>query len=686
MSNAAPGQISQIGEAVSRAGSAAFQTGQTMGDKIQDTIDDANVRAAETGFLQNAQGIVTDYTHQLGKNAMDAYDPATQALSKAKQDAAAGLTNPIQQKMFNYVSSQHLMMFGRQMGDHNFQQTVNYRVKEGNDSADAQGQLAAQNYSDWQRPDGNYNQYKTNTINEITAAAHLSGIGPGAQLTAAIQQKTSGIADSVLLQMTGQEHYDEAKTFYEAALANHELDKQMQDKWGPAIEQGHKSEKGKNLGDKWVQIAMGASPDQQRTQPIPGGAITAVPTVGEPGRQEPVQGPITGVMGDPRAGHEHHGIDTAVPVGTPVKAPADGTVSRVWDDGKAGGGLSMEVTYPSGYKEYFMHLSAQNYQQGQKVTQGGVLGLSGQSGNATGPVLHDAMKDPKGQWVDPRNVSPAPKDPLQFTNPNWLETALQGVRQDPDSDDREKAIAEAQVLKQYNIAKDVATQKYTQVRNTAVDWKYAHGSLNGLDANVMASLKPEDRFNLSKPIEADTDPGTMAGFILNPETLTVDNVKAAYTGGKLSNGSYLSLLTDATKLANKPDKVLAATVEADRIKFFADQAGIPQFSTQTDDQKREYNQLLVRIQSDVNTAQINKGGELTQAEKDAITQRNLQQYSISHLRSAWSPLAWLGNTTYTDKAYGFQMPPGATGTVTNKKDGKLHYTDGKNDLGAVPEP
>jgi hypothetical protein len=552
------------------------------------------------------------------------------------------------------------------------------------------------NYSDWQRPDGNYAQYKNNAINEITAAAHLSGIGPGAQLTAAVQQKTSGIADSVLLQMTGQEHYDEARTFYEAALANHELDKQMQDKWGPAIEQGHKSEKGKNLGDKWVQTAMGASPDQQRIQPIPGGAVTAVPTVGEPGRQEPVQGPITGVMGDPRAGHEHHGIDTAVPVGTPVKAPADGTVSRVWDDGKAGGGLSMEVTYPSGYKEYFMHLSAQNYQQGQKVTQGGVLGLSGQSGNATGPVLHDAMKDPKGQWVDPRNVSPAPKDPLQFTNPNWLETALQGVRQDPDSDDREKAIAEAQVLKQYNIAKDVETQKYTQVRNAAVDWKYAHGSLNGLDANVMASLKPEDRFNLSKPIEADTDPYTMTNFITNPDQLTVDNIKTAFAQGKLSNGAYYELLQRAMTLDNKPDKVQEATMDTKRVEYLADQAGLNAYGQvrhpdgtvtvqkRTPADEQEYGQLVFSIQQQIDQLQQQKGGKATQAEKDKITNDALVQHVLKTKSAKWyNPYSWAFPTEDPDRTFfNFQRPPGAVGTKMGD-DGKIHFVDASGkDMGA----
>ena len=37
--NAAPQQIEQLGEALTRAGSAAFQTGQTIANKVQEMTD-----------------------------------------------------------------------------------------------------------------------------------------------------------------------------------------------------------------------------------------------------------------------------------------------------------------------------------------------------------------------------------------------------------------------------------------------------------------------------------------------------------------------------------------------------------------------------------------------------------------------------------------------------------------------
>jgi hypothetical protein len=171
--------------------------------------------------------------------------------------------------------------------------------------------------------------------------------------------------------------------------------------------------------------------------------------------------------------------------------------------------------------------------------------------------------------------------------------------------------------------------------------------------------------------------------------VTVPNVKDAYAAKKLNNGTYFSLLRDAVEGQNDPTKVMEATVEADRLKYFADQAGIPGiYQTGKGEvgyqQKKDYAALLVHTQQDIDVAQQQKGGKLSQTEKDQIIQRNVQQHVVTHLRSAWSPLAIFGNKTYQTAYRQFQVPQGSTGTVTGS-DGKLHFTDGKKDLGLVPE-
>jgi hypothetical protein len=90
----------------------------------------------------------------------------------------------------------------------------------------------------------------------------------------------------------------------------------------------------------------------------------------------------------------HGGIDYSCVVGTPVKACADGEVVWVDDDRKTsakngGYGLYCRIAHPQlRINTFYAHLSRQDVKVGQKVKLGQVIGLSGNTGNSTGPHLH----------------------------------------------------------------------------------------------------------------------------------------------------------------------------------------------------------------------------------------------------------------------------------------------------------
>lgn len=89
------------------------------------------------------------------------------------------------------------------------------------------------------------------------------------------------------------------------------------------------------------------------------------------------------------AAKRHTGIDYACPVGTPVLAIIDATVKSVLHD-KAYGKVIV-ITYKVDgvtYDTWYCHLSIQSVKVGQKVSEGEVLGKSGNTGNSTGPHLH----------------------------------------------------------------------------------------------------------------------------------------------------------------------------------------------------------------------------------------------------------------------------------------------------------
>lgn len=86
------------------------------------------------------------------------------------------------------------------------------------------------------------------------------------------------------------------------------------------------------------------------------------------------------------------GTDYAAPVGTPIKAIADGTITGVVTTFTGSGGRMIFQSFPSGHNADYLHLSRIDVTPGQRVKQGQVIGLMGGSGlgkeNGYGSHLH----------------------------------------------------------------------------------------------------------------------------------------------------------------------------------------------------------------------------------------------------------------------------------------------------------
>ncbi|GAA2918765.1 M23 family metallopeptidase [Streptomyces thioluteus] len=97
----------------------------------------------------------------------------------------------------------------------------------------------------------------------------------------------------------------------------------------------------------------------------------------------------------------HTGQDFAVPTGTPVRSVGPGTVV---DTGCGGAfGISLVVRHPGGWYSQYAHLAAAFVAPGRRVRPGEWIGLSGTTGNSTGPHLHfEVRTSPEfGTSVDP---------------------------------------------------------------------------------------------------------------------------------------------------------------------------------------------------------------------------------------------------------------------------------------------
>lgn len=140
---------------------------------------------------------------------------------------------------------------------------------------------------------------------------------------------------------------------------------------------------------------------------VPGGRIVPRPAVLVRPAPTPAAAPARAVAAPPPTSSEFNfiwptrdiitsyfgpshplGIDIRAPVGTPIKAAADGTVIFVGGTRCCSYGLYVEVQHDGGFTTLYAHLASFAVKSGDEVTAGTVLGFAGLTGRTTGPHLH----------------------------------------------------------------------------------------------------------------------------------------------------------------------------------------------------------------------------------------------------------------------------------------------------------
>ena len=100
----------------------------------------------------------------------------------------------------------------------------------------------------------------------------------------------------------------------------------------------------------------------------------------------PVDGPLTSPFGVRRGGELHRGVDIVAPVGTPVHPILDGRVRFAGTI--LGYGQVIWIDHRDDALSLYAHLSEIFVRAGEPVSKSTVIGLSGKSGDVTGPHLH----------------------------------------------------------------------------------------------------------------------------------------------------------------------------------------------------------------------------------------------------------------------------------------------------------
>ncbi len=127
-------------------------------------------------------------------------------------------------------------------------------------------------------------------------------------------------------------------------------------------------------------------------------------------------------------GKGHTGMDFGAPIGTPIKAAADGIITGVGNTDLVktcySYGKWIFIKHPNGLSTLYAHLSGQQVQTGQVVKRGDTIGYSGNTGYSTGPHLHFGVYATQGVRIIPFDNSINCKgvliplaDPKAYLNP-----------------------------------------------------------------------------------------------------------------------------------------------------------------------------------------------------------------------------------------------------------------------------
>ena len=102
---------------------------------------------------------------------------------------------------------------------------------------------------------------------------------------------------------------------------------------------------------------------------------------------------------------DHWGVDIAASIGTPIHAPAAGTIRVATDlyQNKPAYGTVVVIETENGVTTLFSHLDGYTVEEGQRVVKGELIATVGNTGRSTGPHVHiETYKD--GERVDPMTV------------------------------------------------------------------------------------------------------------------------------------------------------------------------------------------------------------------------------------------------------------------------------------------
>jgi hypothetical protein len=620
--NYAAEQAVKLGQATQGAGQAMIK----VADQIQDQIDDANTKAADSFFTGRAQKVLLDkdsgYLNSIGLKAKEGYDPTKDELLKIRKEAEANLTTDTQRNMFAMVANKHMINFKSQMDNHAVKQIRVYAAGE--------SEAREKQYVDMAIADPvNRATYMATAVGEANERADLFQLpADSAQRKGMVQAAYQSVHVGVTNDMMTNNKFTEAKAYLDKAYKDEQVDSKTYQTLTRQLDGGYRKQKATITGDAIF------SSGQALTTTDPSSVIDYVINKHEGGF----------VADDAGAGPTKYGIN----------GKANGLSPKQVEN------LTLDDAREIYRKKYWNAINADSLDPSIRamafdtaVNQG-----VGVAKNLLEKSGGDVTKFAELRREEYTNLVKSNPGKYQRYEKGWMgrvddfENSAKGktqslssmlARADQIQDPEDREMARSRIKNRWAENEAVTSQDYQEKVKKAQDIAFAsEGGWANVPPQIWGDLKQSDRAAImNRPKSSDSN--TLLMLQGNPEM---------WAPGKIEKFRPLLTESDYRQFVAKgsgPDgaqKILAASIDQEQMKEGLLKAGLKDLINPKKDSKDEQERIMLnaRFEREINQEQIARKRQLSMDEKNALLVRMLKPVKVKAVSSWWS-----GNTM--DKKY-----------------------------------
>jgi murein DD-endopeptidase MepM/ murein hydrolase activator NlpD len=604
-------QVQQFGQQLTRAGMTAF----SIGDAMQDQIDEAAAKESDVAFLQQANEIMrgqNGYLNTAGKDAETSYVSVNEQLIQAGQ-ASMDRLNEGQKRLYQNVLARNMMTFQAQVQTHRDQQVKVYAGNEATARANQYVNLAIQDYKERDAvttdglPTGAYNTNLGVALNEIRTVGRLRGYAEdSAQMRELENAVYTQAAQGVVNRLMMDSQYQDGLDYVRKQLELNRID--------PA------------KGD-----AMIASLDANRKRQMVDELTTNIRTTGV--LDTPAgTGNFDQIIENGRINVDGKGVNIEAPPGAPVNAPANAVVTSIV-------GTTVTLETAGGTTLTLDNVDMRGmFEEGQEIIRGEQIGIVGRNDAAEDGLYRIGYTATRnGEAIDPRNLNSLDNsDRDEARRPLTLRDALTVAERIQDPEVRKQV--QSNLRTQFAQEDALIKEEYRGRMDSITEFLAVPGNNVGMiPPQLWGTLKPTDQAKLLSGQRETDELVVMEEIARDPSVLSVDYLDK--NRNRLTPGTYVKLLKDTAD----PSKMAQASVDADQLESTLVRNGLDTLAFPKD-VKEKTASLVFRdnVKQAISYEQTRLGRALNRDEKQHVIDtllldRAFDEYGESNVIAAMTP-------------------------------------------------